>query len=188
MTQQEIFQNMTKGEWTIMNQQERNFLLTKLDSHRIRISFNKRPIKMELFLSFLKVPVKRSNDHLGSSNGWTKLYNKELNLIIGGGIVNSVEYLNDLQYGVKLDNPYSNYVNPFYLFDILNAEGQKFFLEYYKESIDEVVADLVSDVKQTEDSLERKRKLLYETLTQIEELNISAQQNPSTSKLQSESI
>jgi hypothetical protein len=38
-------------------------------------------------------------------------------------------------YGKNLDNPYNNFVNPFYIFDILNEDGKKFFLEYYAEDI-----------------------------------------------------
>jgi hypothetical protein len=90
----------------------------KLQSDKIRINWNKNPIKMDIFLSFLVVPVVRSSDHLGSDNGWTLLENKEISLRIGGGVVGGVEYLDHLELGTKLANPYNNYVNPDLKFQI----------------------------------------------------------------------
>ena len=95
---------------------------------------------MDLFLSFLTVEVERSYDHLGSSNGWTRLNNKQHRLIISGGVVGDTEYLDSIQYGTNLSNSFNNYVNPFYLFDILTKEGQSYFLEYYADDIDTIVA------------------------------------------------
>jgi hypothetical protein len=112
----------------------------RLQGDKIKINWNKNPIKMDLFLSFLTVEVERSHDHLGSSTGWTRLNNKEHELVIGGGIVGSVEYLDSLQYGIKLSNSYNNYVNPFFLFDILTKEGQAFFMEYYADDIKAIVS------------------------------------------------
>lgn len=110
----------------------------KLDNDKIKINWNKHPIKMELFLSFITVETERPSNFLGSSNGWTKLVG-ESNLEITGGIIKGVEYLDNIRYGNKLDNPYNNFVNPFYLFEILTDEGKKFFLEYYKKDIDAIL-------------------------------------------------
>ena len=112
------------------------------DKNKIKISFNKSPIKMGKFLSFLTVDVERSIKHLGCDNGWTKLCGDN-GLEIKGGILTlgvwpshkSVEYLNSLKYGSNLDNPYNNFVNPFHLFPIMTDEGKKFFIDYYSEEI-----------------------------------------------------
>lgn len=111
-----------------------NEFYKKLSMDKIKIKFNNKPIKMELFLSFLTVPVKRSNNHLGSENGWTEIYGDD-SLIIRGGAVRGVEILDSIKFKDKLDNPYNNYVNPFYLFDIFTDEGKKFFVDYYREEI-----------------------------------------------------
>ena len=62
--------------------------------------------------------------------------NQEHNLIIRGGWVNGKEYLDSIQFGKNLSNPYNNYVNPFYLENIMIIEGKQFFINYYKEEID----------------------------------------------------
>ena len=105
---------------------------------KVKINWNKKPIRMDLFLSFLTVDVERSNEHLGSSTGWTLLTGQN-KLEISGGVVNRVEYLNSLMYGRNLYNDFNNFVNPFYLFEILNEEGKLFFLEYYATEINEVL-------------------------------------------------
>jgi hypothetical protein len=112
--------------------------LRQITHKKIKISQNKKPIPMELFLSFLTVDVVRSKKHLGSTNGWTLLMGED-NLQIGGGIVDRVEYLDCLKYKNKLDNKYNDFVNPFYLFDILSEEGKKFFLDYYADDIKAVL-------------------------------------------------
>ena len=82
----------------------------KLDKALIKISFNKNPIKMDLFFSFLKIDVVKIKDHLGSSTGWTRYENSEISLIITGGIVKGVNYLDHIEYGKNLENPYNNYL------------------------------------------------------------------------------
>ena len=114
----------------------------ELSDSRIAITQNKNPIKMEKFLNFLTVPVVRSSSHLGSCNGWTKLDNGELKLSISGGIVSNVEYLDSIQFGKKLGNQFNNYVNPFYLHDILTGEGLDFFYIYYIDEISKQVNNL----------------------------------------------
>ena len=128
-----------------INKMNKKFL-SKLDIGKIKINWNKRPIEMKKFLSFLKVDLEKSKDHLGYNNGWTKRIG-ENNLIIYGGIINGVEYLYNIQYGKNLDNLYNNYVNPFYIFEIINGEGKLFFLDYYKKDIDELLEGANKNIK-----------------------------------------
>ncbi len=111
-----------------MQRELKEALYRKLSCDKIKINWNKNPVKMSEFLSFLTVEVQRSYDHLGATTGWTMLENKECKLKIKGGVVGSIEYLDGIEYGTNLDNPYNNFVNPFYLFDILSKQGQLFFL------------------------------------------------------------
>lgn len=131
----------------------------KLDSDKIKINWNKNPIKMNLFLSFLKIDVQRCKNFLGSSTGWTKLINNEYNLIIGGGIIKSIEYLDNLQFGAKLDNIYNNYVNPFYLFNVLSNDGKIFFVAYYKDEIYNILKKSDQEVKDLRQQLKKTKKL-----------------------------
>ena len=111
---------------------------SKLLDDKIKINWNKNPIKMTDFLSFLTIQTTRSRNHLGSCNGWTLLENKEESLYISGGVINGVEHLDSLKFGKNLSNPYNNYVNPFYLWNILNLAGREFFISYYKNEFDEI--------------------------------------------------
>lgn len=111
--------------------------LQRLDSHKIKLNAG-RPIEMRLFLSFLTVKTSPAEgDFLGKCNGWTRHYGPD-DLEIGGGIVRGIEYLDVIQYKRNLDNPYNNYVNPFYLWEILNKEGRSFFLTFYEKDIKEL--------------------------------------------------
>lgn len=112
---------------------------SKLSYDKIKINWNKNPIDMRIFLSFLTIDVIKSNDHLGVENGWTLYVNDELNLLILGGIINGKEYLDSIQYKKNLSNSYNNFVNPFFLFDILSDNGKKFFIEYYSGDIKELL-------------------------------------------------
>lgn len=120
--------------------------LKKISKDKIKINLNNNPIKMELFQSFLTVDVTRSKEHLGCHTGWT-LLKGENNLKIGGGIVNRVEYLNSLEYKKNLNNEYNNFVNVFYLFEILNTEGQQFFLDYYATEINNIILKAKADTE-----------------------------------------
>lgn len=142
---------------------------SKLDSNKIKINRNKNPVKMELFLSFLTVGVERSISHLGYSNGWTQLIGDN-SLEIGGGKVGSVEYLNSIQYGKNLDNPYNNYVNPFYLFEIFNDEGKKYFLEYYSSDIERLLEVVQTNADQARISAERAEVYKEKVVTFWEEI------------------
>lgn len=119
----------------------------------IHINSKKKTIKMDVFLSFLTVPVIRSRNHLGCNNGWTLLENEEIHLKVGGGIINSVEYLDNLQLGTKLSNPYNNYVNPFYLWDILYDQGKEFFVGYYTDEISGIINSVIKSIEATENKL-----------------------------------
>lgn len=115
-----------------------NEILKKLPNDKIKINWNKNPIKMDQFISFLTVGLTRSKKHLGSDTGWTKLYG-ENNLEISGGIVNGVEYLDSIKYKKNLHNGYNNFVSPFYLFEIMTDEGKDFFVEYYSDDIEKEI-------------------------------------------------
>lgn len=143
----------------------------KLDQKKIQINWNKNPIKMDQFLSFLTIPVERSYEHLGDINGWTKLFNNDYKLIISGGNVHGVEYLDSLQYGIKLDNKYNNYVNPFYLFEILNNEGKQFFLDYYKEDILKIKNDIKNHIKYLQKNLKETKELYKNIENEINNLS-----------------
>lgn len=148
----------------------------KLQTDKIKINWNKNPIKMELFLSFLTIPVERSYDHLGSDTGWTKLNNKDHKLVVSGGIVGNIEYLDHIEYGIKLSNPYNNYVNPFYLFDILTKEGQAFFLEYYAHEIDIIVSAERDSIAFQERKLAHRKIILRDIEQEIELLKSNCKQ------------
>jgi len=142
----------------------------KLSIDKIQIRFNKNPIRMKQFLSFLTVPVMRSHDHFGHENGWTLLENEKTFLVVGGGVINNVEYLNTLQFGDRLHNRYNNLVNPFYLWDILTEEGKRFFVDYFEvdisfieheisKKIERFEADLLA-LKTLQDGIAQERLLL----------------------------
>jgi hypothetical protein len=115
-----------------------NSIFKELKNDKIKINWNKKPIRIDLFTSFLTIPTEISTDHLGSDMGWTRRVNSAHLLEIGGGIVGGVNYLDSIKYGKNLANPYNNYVNPFFLFDIMTDEGKKFFIDYYKDDIEEI--------------------------------------------------
>lgn len=142
-------------------------LISQLNKDKIEINWNDTPIKMELFLSFLTIETEINKDYLGYNNGWTFKLNKEHNLYIKGGYVGGIEYLNNIQYGKNLDNPYNNYVNPFYLFHIMNKEGRKFFFEYYKNDIEELISKQKEKVESETLKLEELRYCANEILKQM---------------------
>lgn len=113
-------------------------ILKKLDRDKIKINWNKNPILMSDFLSFLTIDVETGTGHGGYDNGWTRRYGKD-GLVVRGGIVRGVEYLDMLEYKKGLSDPYSNFCNPFFLCDILSKEGVSFFLNYYKDDIERLI-------------------------------------------------
>jgi len=127
-----------------------NDFYANLSSDKVKINWNKNPIRMDLFLSFLTVELTRSYKHLGSDTGWTKLLNNDLKLIVCGGVVKGVEYLNSIEYGMRLQNPYNNYCNPFYLFPIMNDVGKAFFVQYYMIDIEQLIEKSKNSVENLE--------------------------------------
>lgn len=143
-------------------------ILKKLPSDQIKINWNKNPIKMADFLGFLTVETVKSTQHLGYYNGWTQ-YHGENGLVIGGGIV-GIEYLDSLQYGQKLSNPYNNYVNPFFLWEILNDEGKVFFLNYYAEEIKGELEKIKASIQHIKANLKNLTAKLKEEKAGLSEL------------------
>lgn len=121
-----------------MDTEIRDLFYRKLDADKIKINWNLNPIRMDIFISFLTIPIKRNEKCFGCDTGWTERTNKDSGLIIKGGIIKGIEYLESIKYGKNLDNPYNDFVNPFYLFEIFTDEGKKFFIEYYKEEINSI--------------------------------------------------
>ncbi len=130
-----------------------------LSNDKIKINFNKNPIRMDLFLSFLLVNTVKV-DCLGGWNGWTERVNNQHNLIIEGGIMGDHEYLESIRYGTKLQNRYNNWVNPFYLFDIMTDKGKKFFIEYYQEEINEIIEKQINKMDIAKAEYEKQSLLL----------------------------
>lgn len=129
--------------------------LKKMPMDKFQIHKGKNRIKMDKFLSFLTVKTKRGSGHLGCELGWTRHYG-ENNLNICGGFIQKIEYLDSIQYGNKLDNPWNNYVNPFYLFDIMTKKGKDFFLDYYSEEINK---ELMNAEKRLQEAQDHKNEL-----------------------------
>jgi hypothetical protein len=136
-------------------------IIKQLKNDKIQISFNKNPIPMQLFISFLTIPVERSKGYLGESTGWSQYHNTDAKLVFTGGVCDGGHWLDHIQYGTKLQNPYNNYVNPFYLFDIMNGEGKQFFINYYKDDIEAILKKQKQDVAYAKKCLaDEKAKLL----------------------------
>jgi len=139
-----------------------NSIIKKLESDKIKINWNKNPIKMDLFLSFLNIPTDISNNHSGRDMGWTLRTNTEYELHIEGGIVGGVNYIDAIKYGKNLHNPYNNYVNPFYLFEIMTDEGRDFFINYYKDEINKIRENSKDSIVRYKDMIKKERLLLDE--------------------------
>lgn len=125
---------------------------------------------MKLFLSFLTVETEISTKHLGYSNGWTLRENKSIKLKIHGGIVGGVVYLDAIEFGEKLSNRYNNYVNPFYIFEILNDAGKSFFINYYKEEINKLVKEQSDKVDYIKKSLNSESEKLINMESELNKL------------------
>ena len=154
---------------------EHSEIYNKIKRDKFKIThWNKDLIEMKTFLSFLTIDVELIKEHLGASTGWTKYNNQNINLIIKGGVFNGVEYLESLEYGKKLSNVWNNYVNPFYLFDILNRKGQRFFLDYYKDEINEAIKEQSIKVKQASEKYKRLKNEKSEIVDCFSKLESSA--------------
>jgi len=147
---------------------------TKLDLDLIAFNYNKNPIKMDMFLGFLKFKIERSKNHLGSNNGWTKLESKNHQLIVMGGCVDGIEYLNSIKYKTNLHNVYNNFVTPFQMFNLLTKEGRLFFLDYYGNEISEIISNKREEAKRLEHSMKQAQKELLSIKKEYQALkNIS---------------
>lgn len=154
-----------KGEFIINI--NKNFY-KKLNYDKIRINWNKKPIKMDLFLSFLTVNVVQRENHLGHDTGWTLYENEDIRLQIMGGRVGENEYLESIQYGEKLQNNYNNYVNPFYIFEILNEEGKLFFIYYYMDDILSLIDKQNEILQSLKNKIESERNVQNEYIKERE--------------------
>ena len=139
----------------------------KLDYNKININWNKNPIEMQLFLSFLIIDTERSTDHLGSCTGWTKLTNKKHKLEIGGGVVNGIEYLDSLRYKKGLHNQYNNWVTPFNMFELLTEKGKLFFFEYYEKDIELICKDADQTIKNLQAKVKQAKEVKKEIHNEI---------------------
>lgn len=132
-------------------------LIDKLPHDKIKINWNKNPVRMDLFLSFLTVEVKKSKNHLGSDIGWTQHYGGD-DLFIHGGVVRlngeTVELLDSLEYKKNLHNKYNNFVTPLHARDVLSSDGVDFFIKYYSEEIEKLKNESLNRI----DELKRKQK------------------------------
>lgn len=147
-----------------------NKFIKEIDCDKYKItSWNKNLIEMDLVKSFLLVPIEKVKDHLGSVTGWT-LYRGDDELRIEGGIFRGVEYLDRIEYGVKLDNSYNNCVNPFYIFGIISRAGRCFFMNYYKAEIDAILnnnSNMVEILKAKVESSIENRDTAYKFFDSI---------------------
>lgn len=150
---------------------------SKLKYDFIKMNWNKNPIKMDLFISFLEVKT----DYEVNCTGWTTRRNSDIELIIRGGWVGSVEYLDSIQFGEKLQNKYNNYVNPFYIFDLLTKEGKLFFLDYYRVYIDDIISSQKISIEIANRELIKKEEILINYENEILLLNeLTTQKNEPT--------
>lgn len=146
-------------------------LIDRLTNDKIKFNWNKNPIKMDLFLSFILVDIESNSECLGYGNGWREYVNSDISLKIKGGLVHGYGVLLDsIQFGKNLQNKYNNFVNPFYLWDIMNNEGRKFFLEYYKEDIKKVLKDESDTLKYFRSKVKEQNDLIQEYKQQLQQL------------------
>jgi hypothetical protein len=120
----------------------------------IQLNGCKNPIPMEKFLQYLTVKTKLSRKNLGFGNGWRERYNEAEKLVITGGVMRGVEYLDAIEFGEKLQNPYNNYVNPFYIFHLMTSEGKAFFTRHYSDEIKKLIKGLNENVVEAKSKIE----------------------------------
>jgi hypothetical protein len=147
-------------------------LYKKLDADKIRMNWNKNPIKMEVFKSFLKCTTTKSTNHLGHDNGWTQYDNEYHQLHIHGGKVSGIDYLDYIEFGKKLANPYNNWVNPFYLESILTEDGIQFFINYYKEDIELLIEKYKKEIEYIELNLKEKTDEFNIILNEVKNIGV----------------
>jgi len=123
---------------------------------------SKNLIPMDKFLQYLTVKTKLSRKNLGFGNGWRERYNEAEKLVITGGVTRGVEYLDAIQFGEKLQNPYNNYVNPFYLFPLMTSEGKAFFKEIYSDEIKNLIKAAEERVFEAKNQIKREMAMVKE--------------------------
>jgi hypothetical protein len=128
---------------------------------------SKNLIPMEKFLQFLTVKTKLNPKFLGGSNGWRERYNEAEKLIITSGVMRDVEYLDAIEFGEKLQTPYNNYVNPFYLFPLMTSEGKAFFKELYSDEIKNLIKDTKANIAEAKNQIERE---MADAMAMVKEL------------------
>lgn len=139
-----------------------NSIIGKLSDDKYKITaYNKNLIEMEKLKGFLVVDIKKGSGFLGEDTGWTQ-YLGENDLLIKGGIFRGVEYLESIKYKKNLDNKYNNFVNPFYIFEILNDDGKAFFCNYYKDDINKILDDQEEKIKSINEKLEFEKSEFFE--------------------------
>ena len=114
--------------------------------HKFGLGF-KKPVRMDLFMSFLTVNLSKVIGNFGNEYGYTEYNNNSIGLIICGRTVDKIEYLDSVKYKKNLHNKYNNFVNAFYLFDIMNNEGKIFFMDYYDDDIEKMKKESEKEIK-----------------------------------------
>lgn len=136
-------------------------LISKLSYDKFKIKYwNENLVRMDLFKSFITIELTASTNHLGASNGWTEYYNKEHKLIIHGGWFKGVEWIDSIQYGKNLHNPYNNYCTALHLAPIMTKEGVEFFKEYYKPDITAQIIKAKDDISRFQDAVKSAKDKL----------------------------
>ena len=133
----------------------------------IQCIWSKNPIPMENFLLFLTVKTKLSRC-LRRNSGKRERINESENLVITGSVMGGVEYLDTIEFGEKLQSPYNNYVNPFYLFPLMTSEGKAFFKGYYSAEIKSLIKGLKENVVEAKSQIETDMAMVKE-LEKIQE-------------------
>jgi len=69
-----------------------------------------------------------------------------------------------------MHNPYNNYVNPFFLFNLLNKEGKKFFVGYYADDIDDILEKSRNSIMELKQMVANSQEIYSTVLEEVEEL------------------
>jgi hypothetical protein len=140
-----------------------------LDS--IGVHMKNRQIRMDDFISFLSIDMERiKSGFLGDCTGWTRLENKDNGIIITGGIVKGIEYLESIQREGNYHNNYNNYCTPLNILDLLTNCGVRYFIEYYEPEIRQIKKDLEDSISYHKQKQIDDEKQLYEIKEYIKSL------------------
>lgn len=142
-----------------------DLLISKISNDSYKINSSKREeklITMNQFRSFLTFEVEYIADNHGRYNGWTEFRNEDMLCFISGGIYNGVNYLHQIEFGSRLHNKYNNFVNAFYLWEHLTAEGKVFFINYHKEEILSIIREQSKRVQAAKEKLKVENENLFD--------------------------